>query len=74
MFYFRLQRNIDVYRKISINTLKLKVSSIPSGKVVTMIYPLNNTQQVRMWWRYCRILGIGNHISSSYSLCSHLLS
>lgn len=50
IFCLRLERTIDPYRKISINTLKLKVNGTPGGKVDVKIYPVNrNISQVRIW-------------------------
>jgi len=50
VFCLRLERTIDAYRRISINTLKLKVNGTPRDKVDVKIYPLNsNMTQVRIW-------------------------
>jgi len=50
VFCLRLERTIDAYRRISINTLKLKVNGTPRDKVGVKIYPLNNNiSQVRIW-------------------------
>ena len=49
VFCLRLARTIDAYRRISINTLKLKVNGTPKDKVEVKIYPLNNNMsQVRI--------------------------
>ena len=41
---------MNAYRKISINTLVLKVNGTPGDKVDIKIYPLNsNIPQVRIW-------------------------
>jgi hypothetical protein len=50
IFCLRLERTINPYRKISINTLKLKVNGTPGDKVNVKIYPINrNISQVRIW-------------------------
>ena len=50
VFCLRLERKIDAYRRISINTLKLKVHGTPRDKVDVKIYPVNNNvSQVRIW-------------------------
>lgn len=50
IFCLRLERTINPYRKISINTLGLKVNGIPWDKVSVRIYPLNkNISQFRVW-------------------------
>jgi len=52
VFCLRLERTIDAYRKISINTLKLKVNGTPRDKVEIKIYPLNsNVSQIRIWFK-----------------------
>lgn len=49
VFCLRLERTIDAYRRISINTLKLKVNGTPRDKVDIKIYPINNNiSQVRI--------------------------
>ena len=52
IFCLRLERKIDAYRRISINTLKLKVNGTPRDEVEVKIYPLNNSiSQVRIWYK-----------------------
>lgn len=41
IFCLRLERVVNPYRKISINTLELKVNGTPGNKVKVKIYPLN---------------------------------
>ena len=51
IFCLRLDRTVDPYRKISINTMILKVNDAKSGdKVNIRIYPLNNSlSELRFW-------------------------
>lgn len=50
IFCIRLERTVNAYRKISLNTLVLKVNGTPRDKVDIKIYPLNKKiSQVRIW-------------------------
>jgi len=50
VFCLRLERIINTYRKISLNTLVLKVNGNPRDRVAVKLYPLNNNiSQVRIW-------------------------
>ena len=50
IFCLKLERTINAYRKISINTLVLKLNGTPGDKVDVKIYSLNNNiSQVRIW-------------------------
>ena len=50
IFCLKLERTVNAYRKISINTLVLKVNGTPGDKVDVKIYPVNNNiSQVRIW-------------------------
>jgi hypothetical protein len=43
IFCLGLERVVNSYRKISINTLELKVNGTPGNKVKVKIYPLNSS-------------------------------
>jgi len=50
IFCLKLERTVNAYRKISIDTLVLKVNGTPGDKVDIKIYPVNkNISQVRIW-------------------------
>jgi hypothetical protein len=50
VFCLRLERIVNAYRKISLNTLVLKVNGNPRDRVAVKIYPINkNISQVRIW-------------------------
>lgn len=52
IFCLRLDRTVDVYRKISINTMTFKVNKVnPHEKINIRIYPINNgLAELRFWW------------------------
>ncbi|MCD6413379.1 MAG: hypothetical protein J7L54_04465, partial [Elusimicrobia bacterium] len=50
IFCLRVKRNIDAYRKVSLNNLKFNVNAMPLQPVVLRIYPLNKSvSEVRFW-------------------------
>jgi len=51
IFCLRVERTIDLYRKISLHNLQLKVNNAtPSKRVIPRIYPLNNeVSEIRFW-------------------------
>jgi len=52
IFCLRFDRTVDSYRKISINTMMLKINGVtPGEKVNIRIYPMNKVlSEVRFWW------------------------
>jgi hypothetical protein len=51
IFCLRVDRTIDAYRKISVNSLQIKINgAVPLEKVTLRIYPLNRIlSEVRFW-------------------------
>ena len=59
IFCLRLDRTIDPYRKISINSMVLKVNDVtPGEKVNIRIYPLNSTLSELRFWCKGRLVDI----------------
>lgn len=51
LFCLRLNRTVDPYRRVSINSLLLKVNAVTPGEQVSIrIYPMNNgLSEIRFW-------------------------
>jgi hypothetical protein len=59
IFCLRLNRTVDPYRRVSINSLLLKVNgATPGEKVSIRIYPMNNGLSEIRFWRNARLLDI----------------
>jgi hypothetical protein len=59
IFCLRLDRTVDPYRKISINSMNLKVNDVtPGDKVNIRIYPLNNNLSELRFWCYNRLADV----------------
>ena len=61
IFCFRISRKIDAYRRISLDTLQLKVkNATPHERVILWIYPLNaQLSEVRFWCKN-RLIDVQN--------------